>query len=818
MRRCWPAAAAWSESTASATTTRGRCKEANLARLRESSDFRLVEADLAESSLTGLLDGADTVFHLAAQPGVRQSFGDGFRGYLHHNVRGTQRLLEAASGADIGAFVYASSSSVYGDQDVYPAREDAPVRPVSPYGATKVITEQLANAFWRSHGVPATGLRYFTVYGPRQRPDMAFSRFMERALDGRPLTILGDGRQVREFTYVGDVISATIAAATRGERGSVYNVGGGQPVALLDVIALLERLLGAPLLLEHVEAGPGDPRRTEADVSRAARDLGYRPETALEDGLAAQLESLEERMSGGIIAGPSARRAGRRAAQAAAGPSRVGTVSGPSPRRPAPDGPLVLAYSHDGYGLGHLRRNLRVLKGLGRERPDVRAVLVTGARSAERIVAPFGMTCVSLPSVVKVANGSYVVDGRPGSFEQVLRQRSGALAEAVDVHRPDLLLVDRYPRGMQGELEAALEIYAEECPGSPAVLGLRDILDSRAVIRREWEEHGHNQTIRDTYRMVLCYGDRAVYDPIREYGLPDDVGERLRFTGYLADELLAADALEVRCRHQPEDGRLALCTVGGGKDAVPIAQAFVAAMGQLCRDGWSGVLITGPYMAEEDVRRLRRSRRGGVGPPDGRRRAELPRGRGRGRLHGRLQHDLRGAGPCGAGRNRPPGRAATGAADARRAAERPRARAADVPARRLARRARGEPVASSPLSRASSWLRGSARSLTAAWRPRHDTSPSCFPPRAPSRRRAPASATSTPRTWPMRPASAADGPPHGAGGSSGPGADAASRPDRLEPRAAAPGTGRPPVDDRGPARRGRLGRARARRLLDRRLL
>jgi len=268
-------------------------KESNLAGLRRASAFRLVEADLGEALLEPLIDGVDVVFHLAGQPGVRPSFGEGFGAYLHHNVRGTQRLLEAAAGRDLRAFVYASSSSVYGNQDTYPAREDAPVRPVSPYGATKVITEQLANAFWRSAGVPVVGMRYFTVYGPRQRPDMAFSRFLSRGLSGLALTVLGDGLQVREFTYVGDVVQATIAAADRGERGSVYNVGGGQPVALLHVIALLEELLGRSLEVEHSEARRGDPRRTEADVTRAARDLGYRPATPLPAGLTAHIEAVE---------------------------------------------------------------------------------------------------------------------------------------------------------------------------------------------------------------------------------------------------------------------------------------------------------------------------------------------------------------------------------------------------------------------------------------------------------------------------------------------------------------------------------------------
>jgi UDP-glucose 4-epimerase len=277
-------------------------KEANVAGLRRSPSFRLLEVDLAAASLESLLDGVDVVFHLAAQPGVRRSFGHGFGAYLHHNVQATQRLLQAAAGRDLRAFVYASSSSVYGDQQVYPAREDAPLRPVSPYGATKVITEQLAGAFWRSAGVPVVGLRYFTVYGPRQRPDMAFSRFLARALASRPLSVLGDGRQVREFTYVGDVVRATVAAAERGERGSVYNVGGGEPVALLDVITLMKELLDRPIAIEHMEAGPGDPRRTEADVTRAARDLDYRPATTLAEGLAFQIESLHAAQEDGEAA------------------------------------------------------------------------------------------------------------------------------------------------------------------------------------------------------------------------------------------------------------------------------------------------------------------------------------------------------------------------------------------------------------------------------------------------------------------------------------------------------------------------------------
>ncbi len=583
-------------------------KEGNIAGLRHAPHFRFVEADLASTAIEPLLEDVEVVYHLAAQPGVRHSFGPGFPAYLRHNVDATRRLLEGVSGRPLRAFVYASSSSVYGDQASYPVSEDAPLRPISPYGATKVITEQLAEAFWRSCGTPVVGLRYFTVYGPRQRPDMAFARFVASALADQPLCVIGDGRQVREFTYVEDVVNATIAAADRGERGTAYNIGGGAPVSVLETIALLQVLLDRELRIERRPAALGDPRRTEADVTRATRDLGYRPTTTLEQGLAAQIESLQGRPDG--HRGELNERRGDGSDPAGDHLNWPGRVSSVSPLETVGGGPRVLAYSHDGYGLGHLRRNLRIVNGLRRQRPDLEAVLVTGAKSAERLVAPFGMGCVSLPSVVKVANGRYVVDDQAASLEEVMRTRSDVLAEAVRDFRPDLLLVDRYPRGMHDELARALGVYAAEHPGAPAVLGLRDILDSPDVIRSEWQAQGHSEAIREIYQMVLCYGDPSVYDPISEYGLPGDVAERIRFTGYLADELFAADAPEVRRRHEAADGRLAVCTLGGGRDAAFIAHSFLSAIEHLRGDGWSGVLVTGPYMAMDEVDRLRRAATG----------------------------------------------------------------------------------------------------------------------------------------------------------------------------------------------------------------
>lgn len=265
-------------------------KEANLAGLRDMPNFRLLELDLSEDDLGGLLEGVDAVFHLAAQAGVRGSFGEGFERYLRHNLGATQRLLELALRHPLRAFVYSSSSSVYGNPERFPMTEQTPLRPVSPYGMTKLATEELTATYHRCFGLPVVGLRYFTAYGPRQRPDMAFTRFMRAILDDEPLTVLGDGSQVRDFTYVGDIVEGTIAAAQRGRFGAIYNIGGGQSVQLNAAIAAIERVAGRPGRVENAPAQRGDAYRTGCDCQLALRELGYAPRTALEDGLTAQLE------------------------------------------------------------------------------------------------------------------------------------------------------------------------------------------------------------------------------------------------------------------------------------------------------------------------------------------------------------------------------------------------------------------------------------------------------------------------------------------------------------------------------------------------
>lgn len=248
-----------------------------------------VEADLLDIDLAPLLEEVGIVFHLAGQPGVRASWED-FELYSRLNVIATQRLLHAARGISLDRVVVASSSSIYGDAETLPTTEDVPPRPVSPYGVTKVAIEHLARVYWQNFGVPAVCLRYFTVYGPRQRPDMAFHKLISCALARRPFEVFGDGAQTRDFTFVADVVSATLAAARRGKPGSAYNIAGGSRVSVNTVLETLEHILGRPLDREYLRLQAGDARDTAADIGLARRDLGFEPAYSLIRGLEAQVE------------------------------------------------------------------------------------------------------------------------------------------------------------------------------------------------------------------------------------------------------------------------------------------------------------------------------------------------------------------------------------------------------------------------------------------------------------------------------------------------------------------------------------------------
>lgn len=268
-------------------------KEKNLVAARGNPRFRFVEASLVDASITGLLDGVNVVFHQAAQAGVRASWGDDFRIYSDNNVFATQRLLEACRTAGIERFVYASSSSVYGDTDDLPMRETSRPQPVSPYGVTKLAAEHLAWLYWKNYGVPTVSLRYFTVYGPRQRPDMAFHRFAKAVITGTPIRLFGDGTQSRDFTYVDDIVAANLAAASADVAGRVYNVGGGSRTTVNEVIGMLGEIAGRSPVVEHLAVQKGDVRHTAADTSRAREDLAYDPRVTLREGLEREADWLK---------------------------------------------------------------------------------------------------------------------------------------------------------------------------------------------------------------------------------------------------------------------------------------------------------------------------------------------------------------------------------------------------------------------------------------------------------------------------------------------------------------------------------------------
>jgi nucleoside-diphosphate-sugar epimerase len=260
--------------------------------------FRLIEADLNQLDLAELLEGVNYCFHFAAQAGVRASWGSEFNIYLESNIHATQRLLEAivkvrGESDDFRRLIYSSSSSVYGNQDRFPVVEDVDKRPFSPYGVSKLAAEQLCALYAENFGVECSSLRYFTVYGPRQRPDMAFRKFLDAARRGEPWKIYGDGEQTRDFTFVTDAIHANLLAADDPSPYGVYNIGGGSRIALKDALAILrdravEHGIAKEIRMEHVEMAKGDVRHTYADGTRAREALGFVAKVPLEAGLDAE--------------------------------------------------------------------------------------------------------------------------------------------------------------------------------------------------------------------------------------------------------------------------------------------------------------------------------------------------------------------------------------------------------------------------------------------------------------------------------------------------------------------------------------------------
>ena len=274
-------------------------KEENLRNARDHDAFNLVEANLLDGRLERVLQDAEVVYHLAAQPGVRASWGSSFDRYVDDNVLATQRLLEALLQTGPSRLVYASSSSVYGDPPSLPTLEDAPKRPLSPYGVTKLAGENLCVLYQESFGLPTLSLRFFTVYGPRQRPDMAFHRFLRAGLEGAALQINGDGTQTRDFTYVDDVIAALVAAATDGTVGLAYNIGGGARWSIRDIIAAVEMVVQRKVAVAYQPVQRGDVRDTHADCTLARNELGFGPATDVLIGLQKEADWLRTIVTAG---------------------------------------------------------------------------------------------------------------------------------------------------------------------------------------------------------------------------------------------------------------------------------------------------------------------------------------------------------------------------------------------------------------------------------------------------------------------------------------------------------------------------------------
>lgn len=552
-------------------------KRANIAAAGRHPAFELLPAALGDLDLDEVLHPGDTVFHLAAQPGVRASWGSGFADYVRDNVTATQHLLEAARRRDVARVVHASSSSVYGDAPL-PMAEDGPLRPISPYGVTKLTAEQLGHVYWAGFGLPVVPLRFFTVYGPRQRPDMAFHRFIRAIALGEPLTLHGDGTQRRDFTHVDDVARALVAAAERAEPGVPVNVAGGSSVSVLEAIALLEQALERRAVIEHRVAPPGDARDTAAVTTRLDR-LGVTGRVPLGDGLRSQVEWQVALMA------RTRRPAG----------SAVTTVRAGAAGRAR----TVMLYSHDTYGLGHLRRNLALAHAMVRRDAAVRVVILSGSRVSHGWELPPRISVAPLPPVVKTGPGEYrPVERR--STSAVVAERAGIIASSLLRHHPDVLLVDHAPLGMKGELSLSLEMARDQLSDTRVLLGLRDILDDPAVVRADWAAQGVHETLAALYDGILVYGCRHLYDVTSEYGMTDAVSARTRFAGYVAKDPSVEPRVGGRgawTAARRADDRRVLVLGGGGGDAAVLFSRFL--------DGWAAVeratgahalLVTGPLM------------------------------------------------------------------------------------------------------------------------------------------------------------------------------------------------------------------------------
>jgi predicted glycosyltransferase/nucleoside-diphosphate-sugar epimerase len=561
-------------------------KRANLASLLPNPDFELVEADLAVAGLHELLDSADVVAHLAGEPGVSTSWGSGFASYVERNLLATGRLLDAAASVGLRRFVYASSSSIYGNGATRPVPESTIPHPASPYGVTKLAAEHLVHVY-AAQGLPAVALRYFSVYGPRQRPDMALHRFIEAALDGRPMTVYGDGGQVRDFTYVGDVVAATIAALTvELEPGLVLNIAGGHPVRVADLVALVSRELGlhAPTILNEPERN-GDVARTNGSVVLAQRRLGWQPQTDLAVGVRNQIEWHAARRQAGHV---------------------NGALSMPVRSQMERRGARLLTYTQDGLGLGHLRRATSVAAEFLRREPRGWVLTISDSPLGTMLPDLPNHDYMKLPSIVKSGPGDWRPLSLPLEFGEVRQLRSRLILEAVTAFQPDVLLVDHMPHGAMGELLPALEALR----GGPTrvVLGVRDIIDAPDVVEQRWRAEGAFDALIRHYDEVLVYGSQEVFDLPAEYGWSPDLTNLVRYCGYVCTPDAPIDPRRIRTRRLAglPGGKMVVAMAGGGADAYELFSTLLDAVPQVSQSQQCAfVIVTGPFMAEAERRDLK---------------------------------------------------------------------------------------------------------------------------------------------------------------------------------------------------------------------
>ena len=559
-------------------------KRANIAGLSEDPEFEFVEADLAGTDLVRLINSATAVVHLAAEGGASTSWVGSFAHYVERNVLVTQQLLEVVDALHIQRLIYASSAAVYGDAD-QPLSETCTPHPVNPYGASKLAGEHLVRTH-ASRGLPAVILRYFSVYGPRQRPDMAAHRFIEAALDGDALTVYGDGTQTRDMTYVTDAVAATVAALTSPlEPGAVINVATGHGVSVLQLVSTIGDLLGdACLGVVNEPARDGDVAHCEATIGTAAALLGWQPATDLVTGLDHQILWHRSRRS------------------------RYGRTTHNGAHRSESRGPRLMIYSQDGLGLGHLRRASSIATEFLKQEPAGWVLTTSDSPLGTLLRDVPNHDYLKLPSIVKSGPGDWHPLSLPLDFGHLRQLRSRLIHEAAMAFAPDVLLVDHMPHGAMGELIPVLDALR----GGPTrvVLGLRDIIDAPQVVRQRWRAEGAYDALARYYDEVLIYGSQDVFDVCNAYDWPDDLAALAHYCGFVCTPQAPDDPKRMRARRLAgvPRGAMIAAMAGGGADAHELMSTLLDALPAIHAERPCVLeIVTGPFMP--DAQRLDLKRR-----------------------------------------------------------------------------------------------------------------------------------------------------------------------------------------------------------------